>query len=128
MGQINDKLEKEGRGMILNPKNVFIGQFSANKPNGIGILCDLKGNKLFAAMFESGMRLNKLDLKEVENLCKKGNKKNVEREDVKRITISDRKNTTGKKGTKNKKKNIDIPHEIGKSNVSNGPSCGCLIM
>ena len=128
MGQVNDKLEKEGRGMILNPKNVFIGQFSANKPNGIGILCDLKGNKLFAAMFESGMRLNKLDLKEVENLCKKGDKKNVEMEDVKRITVSDRKQTSGKKGTKNKKKNIEIPHEIGKSNVSNGPSCGCLIM
>ena len=56
VGQVNKDGIRQGKGILINPKNVFAGVFKNDLPNGKGYLYNANKEKLFYATFVNGVR------------------------------------------------------------------------
>ena len=56
VGQVNKDGIRQGKGILINPKNVFAGEFKNDLPNGKGYMYNANKEKLFYAMFVNGIR------------------------------------------------------------------------
>ena len=101
IGQVNENKEKEGRGVLVNPKNAFVGQFTENKQNGIGAICDLEGNKKLALKFQNGANKGKIELEEYESICQQSKAK-TETTTTKKTETKDNTKTDNTKKTETK--------------------------
>ena len=65
IGQFKDK-RKEGKGLFINPNNIFVGEFKNDLKNGIGYTYNKKFQKLHHCNYVNGVREGKL-IKETED-------------------------------------------------------------
>lgn len=77
VGQVNKDGIREGKGILINPKNVFAGEFKNDLPNGKGYLYNANKEKLYYAKFVNGIRKGDPISPEEEN-------KEIEEEERKR--------------------------------------------
>ena len=59
VGQINEKGLKQGRGLLMNPRNIFAGNFINNQPNGKGCIYNYKKEKLYYYDYKNGKIIGK---------------------------------------------------------------------
>ena len=72
IGQFKDK-KKEGKGLFINPNNIFAGQFKNDLKNGIGYTYNKEFQKLYHCNYVNGVREGKI-VKDNEN----NNKEEIE--------------------------------------------------
>ena len=71
IGQFNSSDYKEGKGIYINPHNIFVGEFSGNCQNGKGYTYNKNYQKLFYYMYEHSQPIGEpvlveKDLEEIE--------------------------------------------------------------
>ena len=54
VGQINERGLKQGRGLLMNPKNIFAGNFINDQPNGKGCIYNYQKEKLYYCEYKNG--------------------------------------------------------------------------
>ena len=56
VGQVNEEGQRTGKGLLINPNNIFAGVFKNDLPNGKGYVYNANKEKLFYSTFVNGMR------------------------------------------------------------------------
>ena len=59
IGQINEEGKKQGKGLLINPKNIFVGEFYNNKQHGRGYIYNANKLKLYCYNYINGRRVGK---------------------------------------------------------------------
>ena len=57
IGQINEKELKQGKGLLINPKNIFSGEFINGQQHGKGYIYNHKKIKLYYYNYKNGKRI-----------------------------------------------------------------------
>ena len=80
VGQVNQDGKRTGKGVLINPNNVFAGEFKYDLPNGKGYTYNGKNERQYYAMYENGVRKGDITTAEEEAEMKR-----AEEEERKRI-------------------------------------------
>ena len=85
IGQFNENGLKQGKGLLINPRNIFAGSFYNNQRHGKGCIYNNKKEKIYYCNYKNGKRIGKyITLEEEkinrENELEKENKKFEEEE------------------------------------------------
>ena len=89
VGQINQEGKREGKGILINPMNVFAGVFKNDLPNGKGYTYNSNNERLYYYMYVNGIRKGNKVTKEEEDIMKEEERK--AEEERKRIEEEERK-------------------------------------
>ena len=71
VGQVNQEGKRTGKGLLINPNNVFAAEFNNDLPNGKGYTYNGKKEKQYYAMYENGIRVGDIVTAEEEAEIKK---------------------------------------------------------
>ena len=86
VGQVNQDGKRTGKGVLINPNNVFAGVFKFDLPNGKGYTYNAKRERQYYAMYENGVRTG-----EIVTAAEEAEMKRLEEEERKRIEEEERK-------------------------------------
>ena len=85
VGQINKDGKREGKGLLINPTNIFAGEFKNDLPNGKGYSFNANKEKLYYYIYENGKRKgNKVTPEEEAAMKAEEERKRLEEEERKR--------------------------------------------
>lgn len=102
------KEKRTGKGLLINPNNVFAAEFNNDLPNGKGYTYNGKKEKQYYAMYENGIRVGDIVTAEEEAEIKKAEeeaRRKLEEEQRKKKRKKER--NEKKKKEKGKKKKLE---------------------
>ena len=94
VGQVNQDGKRTGKGVLINPNNVFAGEFKYDLPNGKGYTYNGKNERQYYSMYENGVRKGDIVTAEEEAEMKRAEeeeRKRLEEEERKRKEEEERK-------------------------------------
>ena len=94
VGQVNQDGKRTGKGILINPNNVFAGEFKYDLPNGKGYTYNGKNERQYYSMYENGVRKGDIVTAEEEAEMKRAEeeeRKRLEEEERKRKEEEERK-------------------------------------
>ena len=80
VGQFNTNGEKEGKGLFINPNNIFAGEFKNDQQNGLGYTFNKDFKKLYYCNYVNGARKGKPITEEEEQKMKEEEERKKEEE------------------------------------------------
>ena len=80
VGQFNTSGQKEGKGLFINPNNVFAGEFKNDQQNGLGYTFNKDFKKLYYCNYVNGARKGKPITEEEEQKMKEEEERRKEEE------------------------------------------------
>ena len=83
VGQFNGD-QKEGKGLFINPNNIFAGEFKNDQQNGIGYTYNKDFTKLYYCNYLNGARKGKPITPEEEQRLKEEEEQNLKEEELKK--------------------------------------------